>query len=331
MCSSPIKHIIISRTDNMGDVVLTLPLVGFLKKQLKDVKITFLGKAYTKAVIEICQYVDNFLDKKEVIENPKLLSAQRAQVIVFAFPDKAVARAAYRANIPCRIGTSHRWFHWWYVNKQVNFSRKKSNLHEAQLNFKLLKPLGISQVPDTATLCDYYGLHVPTAPQIITDTKKINLIIHPKSKGSAREWGLDNYSKLIGLLAPKKFNVYITGTKEEGKSIKKIAPAFFEPKHVKDRTGKFNLKTLIQFIGQADGLVAGSTGPLHLCAALGKFALGLYTPMRPINPGRWSPIGKKAAYLCKDIICKACKKSNNCSCIQEISPDEVWQKLRTTI
>ncbi|MEI7616388.1 MAG: hypothetical protein WCJ54_06705, partial [Actinomycetota bacterium] len=33
-------------------------------------------------------------------------------------------------KIPIRIGTSRRLYHWFYLNKPVTLSRKKSDLHE---------------------------------------------------------------------------------------------------------------------------------------------------------------------------------------------------------
>ena len=57
--------ILVSRTDSIGDVVLTLPLVGAIKRYLPSSKVIFLGKSYTKAVIELCDDVDEFLNWPE--------------------------------------------------------------------------------------------------------------------------------------------------------------------------------------------------------------------------------------------------------------------------
>ena len=38
------NSIIISRTDNLGDVMLTLPLCGYIKSIAPETKIYFLGK-----------------------------------------------------------------------------------------------------------------------------------------------------------------------------------------------------------------------------------------------------------------------------------------------
>ena len=74
-------------------------------------------------------------------------------------------------------------------------------------------------------------------------------------------------------------------------------------------------------------MIAASTGPLHIAAALGKKAIGLFAPMRPIHPGRWKPIGKQANYLVLNIDCSDCRKTMNCHCIREIKTMEVIKMI----
>jgi heptosyltransferase III len=94
-------------------------------------------------------------------------------------------------------------------------------------------------------------------------------------------------------------------------------------KKAMDLTGKLNLEQLIAFISIADGLVAASTGPLHIAAAMGKKTVGLFAPMKPIHPGRWAPLGKDVHILVKDHYCEACRNSSDCECIRSISPEKV--------
>ena len=61
------SHILISRTDSIGDVVLTLPVAKFLKDRFPETKISFLGKAYTRPVIEACIYVDEFVNADDFL------------------------------------------------------------------------------------------------------------------------------------------------------------------------------------------------------------------------------------------------------------------------
>lgn len=341
------KRIIISRTDNLGDVILTLPMAGILKQSFPDCRIFFLGKKYTKPLIDACEFVDEFVDwdvlsgTRHEAQGIGVIKALNADIILHVFPRKEIQKLAKTVKIPLRIGTSHRWYSWLYCNKLVHYSRKKSNLHEAQLNLKLLQPLGINTEYSLSEIPALYGLtkfntspvrQFPSSPinpevggQILEVGSAFNLILHPKSKGSAREWGLDNFSKLIALLPEEKFRIFITGTREEGDRMKEFLHQ--HENRITDMTGKLTLEELIAFIRSCDGIVAASTGPLHIAAALGKRAIGIYAPMRPIFPQRWAPVGENATYLVLDKKCDACRKSVDCACIRAVTPEQVVEKL----
>lgn len=330
---SPSKPgILIIRTDSIGDVVLTLPLAGFLKKHNPNHRIIFLAKKYTVPVVETTENVDEVIDW-HVLENQSdsaishFFATQHIETAIHVFSNARIARIIRRANISQRIGTSHRLYYLLTCNKLVNFSRKKSDLHEAQLNFKLLAPLGFKNIPTTAELIQYYGFNrinqLPANIKKRLSDSKINVILHPKSQGSAREWGLPNFERLIELLPENKFQIFVTGTAKEAE----LMPHFLKNPKIINITGQLNLKELIAFINNADALVAASTGPLHIAAAAGIYSVGIFAPMRPIHPGRWKPIGTNAHYLVLNKTCNACKKGGQCQCIISITPEEVAQKL----
>ena len=68
-------------------------------------------------------------------------------VIIHVFPNKKIAQLAKKAKTKIRVGTSHRLYHFWTCNKRVSFTRKKSDLHESQLNYELLRALGLKEIP----------------------------------------------------------------------------------------------------------------------------------------------------------------------------------------
>ena len=88
---------------------------------------------------------------------------------------------------------------------------------------------------------------------------------------------------------------------------------------------------LIDFIALSDGIVSASTGPLHIAAALGKYALGLYSPMRPIHSGRWAPLGKNAQVFTLDNKCNKCRNQHQCPCIAAIQPQVIMDALTSVI
>jgi ADP-heptose:LPS heptosyltransferase len=308
-------------------------MAGYLKSIWPETEIFFVGKKYTQPIIALSKYVDRFLDREELISNPTLLAGLNADAVVFVYPDKELARVARKSGIPLRIGTSHRSFHWLYCNRLVNFSRSTSNLHESQLNFKLLKPLGLETEVGLDKISSYYGFRWPELDtekfKGLIDPDKLNVIFHPKSKGSAREWPLVNYKQLAQQLPKDKFQVFITGSLDEGKRILAENPDFFLDNPSIDLTGKFTLEEFVSFITAVDGIVACSTGPLHIAAALGKSVAGIYPPIRPMHPGRWKPIGEKVEVFSLDKNCNDCRKSTDCACINAISVNQLAKALDT--
>jgi heptosyltransferase III len=196
-----------------------------------------------------------------------------------------------------------------------------------------LSPLGAEKLYRLDDISKFYGLSSiqPLEERFkkMIDPIRFNLILHPKSKGSAREWGLDNFGELIRLLPKDKFKIFISGTNEDQKFLLSLLETY--KNDITDITGLMSLTKFISFINEIDGIIAASTGPLHIAAALGKVAIGLYAPMRPIHPGRWSPVGLKTTYLVLDKNCNKCRHSNNCECIQSIKPEEVFKKLNSFI
>ena len=324
------KTVLISRTDSIGDVILTLPVAVVIKQSRPDCRVLFLGSDYTRPIVEACPSVDQFVSWTELKDKPLDAQAQwfrnlDIDTILHVFPNKAVARIAKKAGIANRVGTSHRLFHWTTCNHLPNFSRKNSVLHESQLNCLLLSPFVENMPPSLNVIGQMQLLQPSTQPfdfdQLI-DPSRFNLILHPNSKGSAREWGLDNFARLIELLPSQQYKIFVSGTKAEGELLKN---AILEPykDRITDLTGKMALADFITFISRCDALIAASTGPLHIAAAVGTQAIGIYPPMRPIHPGRWQPVGKKVKVFVADKPCSDCRHTMQCHCMQSITPEDV--------
>ncbi|GGB11341.1 glycosyltransferase family 9 protein [Mucilaginibacter rubeus] len=297
-------HILISRVDAIGDVVLTLPVASYLKQLFPGAKVSFLGRTYTQPVINAMASIDAFVNYDELKTLPdtsqiEYLQKQNIDAVIHVLPNKHIARIAKQAGIKLRIGTTNRVFHWYTCNKLVKLSRKKSDLHESQLNLVLLKPLGLEHIPSLPGIIAHNNFqnNVELTPALgaVLVNDKFNLIIHPKSHGSGMEWGLDNFAELINNLPPDKFNIIITGSENEKALLANWIKTL--PTTVRDMTGQMSLGQLIAFISKAGGLIASGTGPLHLAALTGINTLGLFPSLRPIHPGRWAPVGKKAGYI----------------------------------
>lgn len=316
----------LSRSDSIGDVVISLTTAAYLK-QVIHCEIVFIHAAYTEAVVKNSPFVDERIVYDAVLPlsvfTEKLVEAN-LDYLIHLFPVKAIARAGQMAEIPNRIGTSHRWWNWLYCNRRPSFSRKNSNLHEGQLNLKLLGSLGVDTLASVKVLEKLSKLNLPDIGSLADTVWGQSLdnwvVLHPKSKGSARDWPLEHYKDLAALLHKSGFKVMVCGTASEGELIRKELLGWLDSATIFDMTGKLTLEQYMAVIGRCAGLIACSTGPLHIAAALGVRALGLYPGIRPMHPGRWAPLGLRADYLVWKDDCRGCANGGTCACMAKLEP-----------
>lgn len=326
-----LDRILICRTDNIGDVVLTLPLAGYLKSVFPQAQVDLLCRAYVAPAMRHCRFLDRVIAVEEAGELEDFFKQGGYDTVIFAYPDRRLAKAARRARVPNRVGTSHRFYHWFTCNRLAHFSRVNSSLHEAQLNFALLRPLGIEYLPRLDEIPALYGLAAPRDPAVDARLApgRRHVILHPKSNGNGREWPLDHYTALAReLAATPDIHLFVTGSEAEGRLLAQQAPDLLALPNVSNLCGALSLDGLVALIGACDGLVASGTGPLHLSAALGRPTLGLFPPIKPIDPARWGALGAQAAVLVAPQPCAGCADPAVCSCMRAITPQTVAAQVR---
>jgi heptosyltransferase-3 len=326
-------RIIVSRTDRIGDVVLTLPLCGLLAKEL-DAEVLFLGRGYTTPVLEACDAVSRILNWDTVADagpdaQAALLKDAGADAILHVFPRPLIATAARRAGIAKRIGTTHRIYHWWTCNSLVRLGRRGSDLHEAQLNVQLAGRL-LKRVDYSPTELASFGkltprVAVPERAARLLTRDRINIALQMTTRGSSRDWRPERWRELIGALDQSKYRLFVLGTVEERAQVADLLAS--APPHVVDLTG-LDLRELIAVLAKMDGMISGSTGPVQVGAAVGIPTLTLIPPTRPIHPGRYAPLGARAEYITPATECAACAAgSTPCSCMDAVLVRDVVERV----
>src|SRR5262249_24995199 len=91
------SRILLSRVDNIGDVVLTLPMAGLLKQRFPDCRIFFLAREYVPGIVTACPLVDEFiswdvLDKLPTTQAVAALRKLDLDSFIHVFPKAKIAR-----------------------------------------------------------------------------------------------------------------------------------------------------------------------------------------------------------------------------------------------
>lgn len=141
-------HIAVTRMDNIGDAVLTFPMLGIIRNIYPNCRISFIGRLYVKPVLSITSNIDNFIDidvlmgmvEKESMDYIKELNID---ILIHLNSNRAFAKIAYVAGIGIRIGSVRRLYNLFYCNRLVYFlDHRKSTKHVSDRNIKFLKHLG---------------------------------------------------------------------------------------------------------------------------------------------------------------------------------------------
>ena len=300
-----IQKILVTRTDKLGDVILTLPLISELKRNFPESKISFLVSNYVKDLIENYEgvdeliFVENYPNLKSKIDYFK---SQKFDVAVNVFPRFNLALAFFISGINIRIGSGYRWYSFLY-NKKVYEHRKYAEKHEADYNLNLLKPLIQNINYEKKYFFKYSPEEVSGLEKKLHgfDLQKKYVILHPTSKGSALDLPLKKFTNLCSEILNnfKDFNVVLTGTKDDIKQIDEIINSVenVDKNRIYSFAGLINLKELMILIDKSGLFISNSTGPVHIAGALNKNIIGFYPAKVPMNQERWKPLSENAVII----------------------------------
>ncbi len=332
------KNILIVRTDRIGDLILTLPLAGLIKKHYPNSKVSFLVREYTKNIVNNHPFVDEVIVLKEfngnvpLFENVNIIKQKNFDYCVIVYPRFKISLIVFLSGIKNRIGTGYRWYSLLF-NQKVYEHRKDAERHELEYNVNLLGKLGIKNAVTEENIS--YDLTVDEVSlqniiKILIDEKfdlhKPIIIVHPGSGGSSIDLPVNKFAELVKKLVDDNFQIILTGSKNEIELCEKIKSS----NKVKNFAGRFNLDELTALISISAMFISNSTGPIHIAAAFGKYTVGFYPKIVSCSQKRWGPYtNKKLVYEpkidCKNCTSEQCEKLN---CMESIDLNKVYSDIK---
>ncbi len=276
------SSILISRTDRLGDLVLTIPLATSLKMKDRSLRVAFLVRKYQAPLLFNHPDVDEIL----LFDGDFESKLHKFDVFIDVFPRFETAFRAFRAGIPVRIGTAYRLWSFLY-NRRVRVHRRPSVLHEYEYNFKLLKPLGNFEIVKPRLYVTEDERKI--ALGMLDGLKRPIVALHPTGGRSGPDVKLDVYVEIAKFLKNEGASVIHIGDKK----------ADFLPVN-RDLGGETDLRTLMAILKEIDLLIAPSTGPMHIANALETPTLAFFKGTGASRPTRWGPLYDKSRVIIGD-------------------------------
>lgn len=337
--AAALRNTLVVRTDRIGDVLLTLPMAGALKRRVPGARVTFLVREYTRPLVAGHPDVDDVISCPQLSDIADLIPqirAQRYSAVFLPSPRYPVARAMARAGIPIRVGTRYRWYSRLFTER-IPEHRKLGVRHEAQYNIRMFdraaEPTPASD-PSRLTLSATAIVAANAwriAAGIATDAQYI--IVHPGSGGSARDWPARHFALLASRVSHELgATVVLTGTTPEQSlldTIDRMTGTRFL------RAVDLPLDVLAALIAGAQCVVSNSTGVLHIASAVDTHAVGIYPPVVACSPRRWGPWTDNASVFEPrvNVPCGSCDMTScpNFDCMRMIDVERVLDAVRNRV
>ena len=136
-----IKNIIVSRTDKIGDLVLSIPSFFMVKKMYPSAKLTVLVRNYNYDVVKSLSYIDEVIKIDDYSENEleKIVKQVGAEIFIALYSDKFVAKLAKKSGAKWRVGPFSKLSSFFSYNRGVWQKRSKSVKNEAEYNLDLVR------------------------------------------------------------------------------------------------------------------------------------------------------------------------------------------------
>ena len=335
-----VQRILVMRLDNIGDVVMTSPVLRTLKGNLPGAHITLMASPGGSKAAPLLPWVDEVLpwrvlwqDLGSLPHDParewELVETLRegkydAAIILTSFRQTphAAGYACYLAGIPSRLGESKEWGGG-VLTTEV--PPAPDELHQAERNLRLIEHVGFRagartlsvRVPEearrtVATLLETLGV-APGSPY---------LLLCPWTSCQARTYHSDRFARAARVLSEKTgWPVVVSGTEADrtrGGELFSVLDGWGV-----DLVGATDLVELAALVEGARLVLTNNTSTTHLADALRAPSVVLFSGTE--LEGQWRPRDAPHRLLRRETRCSPCYAFTcpyNLECL-DIPPEEV--------
>jgi ADP-heptose:LPS heptosyltransferase len=327
-----VKHVLVTRLDSVGDVLLAGPAIRAVAARAARVTLMCgprgrAAAAMLPGVAELIEFEAPWIDPEPSPVDPDEVDHVVEEVMTLGFDEAIIFGSFHQSPLPLalllrlagvpRIGAACEDYPGSLLDVR---HRPPDDLHEVERALALAEAMGYPRpeaddgrlrVKRSGRLPDRVAAHAPY------------VAVHPGTSVPARAWPAERHAELVDLLVAAGRRVVVTGAYEEAQLTRRVAGP---PRpEVMDLGGKTDLAACAEVYAAADCLVVGNTGPAHLAAAVGCPVVSLFAPTVPA--GRWRPWGVPLVLLgrqdapCMDSRARVCPVPGH-PCLSEVRAEE---------
>lgn len=334
--------ILIIQTAFPGDVVLTLPMVQVIRKEIPSAQIDVIVTPQSATLLTNHYAISNIItyDKKGDEAGikgffSKLKSIKLNNYDLAIIPHRSFRSAllAYLAGIPVRIGFDKSKSKILY-SKVIGYNQ---SLHEIDRNISLLAGTFPLNKEKEIPVLNSSNHEKEKIDLYLSDQNIINynslIGIAPGSVWMTKRWLEERYIELAKTLLDDGFQIVLIGGKQDEELCSRIHN-FVDRKNILNAAGKFNLIQSAELISRCKVIITNDSAPFHIALAMRTKSIAIFGPT---TPGfGFGPYDKsiQSGIETNGLFCKPCSihGGNKCptgtmDCMKQVTAKMVKEKI----
>lgn len=330
------RRVLILRTDRLGDVLLSTPVIKALRQMFPQSYISMLVSPYTKDVLDGNPALDEIITFDKDAQNKgwlamfkfaMVLRKKKFDLAIVLHPTMRMHLLTFLTGIPKRLGYDRKF--GFLLTDRISHTKQYGQKHESEYALDLVRYLGIEPLDKTLFMPikqeSEEWLEVLFDQAQIKDSDKL-LVIHPAASCPSRVWPGERYAQVADRLVQQYgFKVVIVSNSGDIQKVEVVI------KNMRAKAlnlaGKTSISQLASLLNRAHLFISTDSGPMHIACALGVPVITIFGRSQAgLSPQRWGPLGEKSRVLYKTVGCAICL-AHNCqkdfACLKSTTVDDV--------
>ena len=312
---SKVHNILFITLSNIGDVILTLPVMGVLEREFPDAKISVMVGPAAGEIFQNDPRISRIISyDKHISFLEKIRLGMRLRKRNF---DLAVD---LRSTLyPLLVGAPYR--------TSLFKKKTKGHLHKKQVHLNKLLPLGLN-IKNASYSFRFSKEEILRIKNIykelnISDADRV-VAVAPGAKSHIKRWTISSFAKVCQRLNKELgIKVLLLGDTNDKEIISEMLSSGLNG--IYDIGGCTNLRELGYLLSCCKLLITNDSAPLHLADLVNIPCIAIFGPT---DFQKYGPTLKKSAVIKKALKCSPCEKAQcvfNLECMKQISADEVFE------
>jgi ADP-heptose:LPS heptosyltransferase len=316
---SLVKRILVITLSNVGDIILTTPVIRTLSKEFPSARLDVMVGPNGREIFERDPSVFKLIiyDKHIPISEKRRLQLKLKKLRYDLVVD------IRNTVFPLLIGPKFR--------TATIQKIPKSAMHSKKRHLYRLKSLGIKNMDESSYI------HIPEEDlayiEKLMDAEGIKapvVVMGPGAKSHLKRWTVEGFAELGDrLVAELASSVVFIGSHDDREIVDNIIGKMKKSAH--NLVGRTNIRQLAAILKRSDILITNDSAPLHLGCATGTKVLALFGPT---DSEKYGPTGEFDVVISKKLSCSPCEVavcSHNYECMKLIAPDEVFEAAKVLL